>query len=97
MPRRKQTAAEYIERNATFVPLVLGDMVEHLGNALQEWSGAVEAVRRGDLDRALEHVVNVGINADIPLKVGGGEIRVITNRAGALLEVELPDDEEPAP
>jgi hypothetical protein len=47
-------------------------------------------MRRGDLDRALEHVVNVGIEADIPLKVGRSEIREITERAGNLLDELLP-------
>jgi DNA-binding XRE family transcriptional regulator len=34
------------------------------------WSGAIEAIRRGE---ALEHVVNVGIEADIPLKVAAAK------------------------
>jgi hypothetical protein len=93
MPRRKLTAAEYIDKNDTLVPLILGDMIEHLRRAVQEWSGAVEAMRRGDLDKAREHVVNVGIEADIPLKVGRSEIREITERAGNLLDELLPDDE----
>lgn len=94
MPRRKKTAAEYVEYNAALVPLILGDMIEHLGTALQEWSNAVWAMDRGDLDKALTHVVNVGINVDIPLKVGRREIRAITDRAGDLLERLLPDDDE---
>jgi hypothetical protein len=34
MPRRKKTAAEYIEEQALFVPFVLGDLIEHFGDAL---------------------------------------------------------------
>lgn len=94
MARRKRTAAEFIERYALFVPLVLGDMTEHLGKAAQEWSSAVEAARRGDLDKALTHVVEVGILIDIPLRVGRSELRSITERAGNRLDAELPDDEE---
>ena len=94
MPRRKPTPAEYIESQALLVPLILGDMIEHLGAAAQAWSSAVWAIRRGDLDKALEHVVAVGIEADIPLKVGRSEIRTITERAGGLIDAELPDEED---
>jgi hypothetical protein len=94
MARRKQTAAEFIEGYAQFVPLVLGDMIEHLGQAAQEWSLAVEAAHRGDLDGALKHVVEVEIAVDIPLRVGRSELRSITDRAGKRLDAELPDDDE---
>jgi hypothetical protein len=96
MASRKKTAAEFIEANALFVPLVLGDMIEHLGQAAQEWSQAVSAARSGDLDRALKHVVEVEIAVDVPLRVGRSEIRSIANRAGVKLDYELPDDETPA-
>jgi hypothetical protein len=94
MARRKKSAAEFIEGYALFVPLVLGDMTEHLGKAAQEWSLAVEAARRGDLDKALTHVVEVGIAVDVPLRVGRSELRSITERAGNRLDAELPDDDE---
>lgn len=94
MARRKQTAAEFIEENALLVPGILGDIVEHLGHAAQEWSKAVWAVRNGDLDKALTHVVEVGIAVDIPLQVGRAELRSITERAGDRLDSELPDDDQ---
>ena len=94
MPRRKMTAAEYIEENALVVPAILGDMIEHLGQAAQEWSSAVWAARAGDLDKALTHVVEVGIAVDVPLQVGRSELRSICDRAGKRLEAELPDDED---
>jgi hypothetical protein len=93
MARRKQTAAEYIEENALLVPLILGDMIEHLGHAAQDWSQAVWAARAGDLDQALTHVVEVGIAVDVPLRVGRAELRSIAERAGNRLDAELPDDE----
>jgi hypothetical protein len=93
MARRKQTAAEYIEANALLVPLILGDMIEHLGHAAQEWSQAVWAARAGDFDQALTHVVEVGIAVDVPLRVGRSELRSISERAGNLLEAELPDED----
>lgn len=93
MARRKTTAVEFIEANALVVPLIIGDMIEHLGHASQEWSLAVWAARKGDLDTALTHVVNVGIDIDIPLKVGRSEIRSMTERAGSRLDAELPDDD----
>jgi hypothetical protein len=94
MGRRKLTGAEYIERQALLMPLIIGDMIEHLGSALQSWSNAVEAARRGDLDRALTEVVEVQIACDIPLKVGRGEIRTMMDRAGRLLDLELPDTDD---
>lgn len=74
--------------------MVLGDMIEHLARAIQEWSSAIDSMRRGDLDTTLEHVVNAGIEVDI-VKVGRSEIREITERAGNLLDELLPDDDEP--
>jgi hypothetical protein len=94
MTRRKQTVAEYVENQALLVPLILGDMIEHLGAATIAWSEAVDAVRRGDLDKALDHVVAVEIAADVPIRVGRSEIRSITRRAGELLDAELPDEDE---
>jgi hypothetical protein len=94
MVRRKETGAEYIERHALVIPLILGDMIEHLGAATQAWTQAVEAARSGDLDRALKEVVDVEIGVDIPLRVGRAEIRSMMERAGNLLDSELPDDDE---
>lgn len=94
MARRKQTAAEYIEANALLVPLILGDLIEHLGHAAQEWSLAVWAARAGELDKALTHVVEVGIAVGVPLQVGRSELRSISERAGNRLDAELPDDDE---
>jgi hypothetical protein len=91
--RRKTTGAEFIEANALAVPVIIGDLIEHLGKAAQEWSLAVWAARKGDLDAALTHVVNVEIDTDIPLRVGRSSIRSITERAGNRLDAELPDDE----
>ena len=93
MAKKRQTAAEYIEANAMLVPMILGDMAEHLGQAAQEWSQAVWAARAGDLDKALTHVVEVGIAVDVPLRVGRSELRAITERAGSRLDSELPDDD----
>lgn len=93
MSRRKTSAAEFIEANALLVPLIIGDMIEHLGHAAQEWSLVVWAARRGDLDAALTHVVNVEIDTDIPLRVGRSGIRSITKRVGNRLDAELPDDD----
>jgi hypothetical protein len=91
--KKRQTAAEYIEANAMLVPMILGDMAEHLGKATQEWSSAVWAARSGDLDKALTHVVEVGIAVDIPLRVGRSELRSTTERAGSRLDAELPDED----
>ena len=96
MSRRKLTAAEYVEENALLVPAILGDMVEHLGAAIQHWSQAVWAIRAGDPDRALTGVVEFEIAVDI-LKVGRAELHAIAERASRLLDAELPDDDEDPP
>jgi hypothetical protein len=62
--------------------------------ALIEWSYAVWAARSGDLDKALEHVVQVRIEVDVPLRVGRSELRSITTGGGNRLDAELPDDED---
>ena len=97
MAKRKATAAEYIEAKALLVPLILGDMIEHLGEAAQAWSNAVWAARSGDLDKALTHVVEVEIAVDVPLRVGRSELRSIAERAGNRLDIELPDEEKGDP
>ena len=94
MARRKQTAAEFIDANALYVPFVIGDLMEHLGRAAQQWSQAVYAAREGDLEKALQFVVDVDIDIDIPLKVGRSGLHSITERASRLLDGELPDDDE---
>ena len=95
MARRKVTAAEYIHEQ-TLVPFgILGDLVEHLGQAAQAWSAAVQAAEAGDLDRALTYVVEFDIAIDIPLRVGRAELHRLAERAANLLDAELPDDEEP--
>jgi hypothetical protein len=95
MARRKQTAAEYIEVNTLLVTLVLGEMIEELGLATQAWSQAVSAARSGDLENALKYIVDIGIAVDIPIRIGRRELRLICNRAGNLLDAELPDDDDP--
>ena len=95
MARRKQTAAEYIEANSLLVPFILGDLVEHLGHAAQQWSQAVWAARAGDLDKALTHIVEVGIAIDVPLRVSRSELRSISERSWNRLDAELPDDDDP--
>jgi hypothetical protein len=94
MARKRQTAAEYIEGNALLVPVILGDMAEHLGHAAQEWSLAVWAARDGKPEMAVKHIVEVAIAVDIPLKVGRSELRAITERAANRLDAELPDEED---
>ena len=94
MTRRKQSAAAFMDAHAAQVTLILGDMVEHLGEALVAWSQAVMAIEVGDYDTALARVVDVEIGCDVPLRVGRSEIKSITRRAANLLEAELPDDDD---
>ena len=93
MAKKRQTATEYIEANALLVPMILGDMAEHLGKAAQEWSLAVWAARSGDLDKALTHMVEVEVAVDVPLRVGRSEVRALAERAGKRLDAELPDED----
>lgn len=93
MARRKQTAAEYIEAKSFFVTYVLGDAIEQLGKVTQAWSTTVLAARTGDLDKALTHVADAGIQVDV-VRVCRSELRSVFERAGSLLDAELPDDDE---
>jgi hypothetical protein len=97
MARRRQTAAEFIEANALVVPAILADVEEHMAHATQEWSDAVEATRRGDLETALSEVIEADIDFDIPLRVGRSGLRAVTSRADKLPETELRDDEAEDP
>ncbi len=74
MPRRKQTATEYIEKHSLFVPFVLGDLIEHLGDAQQKWVSAIHAARKGDLAFAQTLIINAGIAIDIPMRVSRREL-----------------------
>jgi hypothetical protein len=76
-----------------YVPFVLGDLIEHLGDAAQRWSQAVHAVRDGDLDKALRFVVDVDVAINVPLRVGRSGLHSITERASRLLDAESHDDE----
>ena len=73
MAKKRQTAAEYIEANAMLVPMILGDMAEHLGKAAQEWSSAVWAARSGDLDKGPNACGRGGNRRGRPTP--GGQIR----------------------
>jgi hypothetical protein len=53
----------------------------------------VWAAQSGDLEKALTHVVEVGIAVDVPLRVGRSEIYAITERTGKRLDAELPDED----
>lgn len=93
MARRKQSSAEYIEAQGLLVPFILSEMIEHLGQASQAWSQAVWAARAGDLDKALEYVVEAQVAVDIPVTVGRKSVRAIVGRASNLLDAELPNDD----
>lgn len=94
MPRPKLSAAEYIERHATEVGVILAELAENAGKAGRAWMLAVEWARRGDLDRAMTAVVEADIALDIPVRLERQDSRRILQRALALLDEELPDDDD---
>lgn len=94
MSRRKMSAAEYIEDRSLFVPLIIGDLIQHLGEALEAWSRAVWAAEQGDLERAQKAIVEIDVTTKVPMKVVGAEIREIVAAAYKRLEAELPDDDD---
>jgi hypothetical protein len=91
--RKKQTAAEYIDEIATYVGMMLSELAENAGKANSTWMRAVDAARRGDLDRAATLIIEADIAVDIPVRIERQDIRRALLRARVLLERELPDDD----
>ena len=56
---------------------------------------AVEAARRGDLDRAEANIIEADVALDVPVRLERQDSRRIFQRALALLADELPDGDEP--
>jgi hypothetical protein len=71
--------------------IILGDMTEHLGSAIQNWNLAASAIR-GDPDRALTLLVETEIDLDIFVRTGVAEALRATRAATARLDRELPDE-----
>jgi hypothetical protein len=92
--RKKQTAAEYIDDIATYVGMMLSELAENAGRANSAWMRAVDAARRGDLDRAETLIIEADIAVDIPVRIERQDIRRAWHRALVLLDRELPDDDE---
>jgi hypothetical protein len=94
MLRRKPTAIEYLEEQALFVPFVIGDLIEHFGDALQKWTFGIDAARKGDWDRALTYLVEAEIAIDVPMRVSRQELKQVIGKASDLVDAELPEGDD---
>jgi hypothetical protein len=94
MPRKKLTAAEYLDSQDEVMRLILGEMVQHTANANVYWDAAQRLIAKNP-EAALTHLVDawIALNTFIPIERSDA-LRVV-NRTMALLDRELPDDEEP--
>ena len=94
--RKRQTAADYIERYDGEMQDILGELAEHADMIRTWWNLARDQVRE-DPDQALQHLVDAQIHLDIHVRierVGAlRRIRLASNR----LDAELPDDDEDLP
>jgi len=91
MPRRRQTAAEYIERRDAEMRIILGELAENAVRANLGWAAAVRAARL-DPDRALTELVEVEIALDIPVRIERADALRRIRAANRRLDRSRPDD-----
>lgn len=93
MVRSKMSAANYIERHATEVGVILAELAEHAGRAAAAWMLAVEAAKRDNLDRAESAIIEADVAMDVPVRLERHNSRRIFRKALELLAAELPDED----
>jgi hypothetical protein len=93
MGRSKVSAVDYIEQRSTYVGVILAELAEHAALANRAWLLAVEAARRGDLDRVETAIIEADIALDIPVRLERQDSRRVLRRALELVGREMPDDE----
>jgi hypothetical protein len=91
MTRRKASASAYIDETATYVGIMLAELAENASKANSAWMLAVDAARRGDLDRAQTLIIDADIALG-PVSLERQETRRVLRRALDLLDLELPDE-----
>ena len=96
MARRKLTAAEYIERYDGEMRVILGELAENAARANNHWTMAVDVVRRNP-ERALEELSEAWVALATSIKVERSDALKLIDRASALLDRELPDEDESQP
>jgi hypothetical protein len=91
MVRKKQTAAEYIDRHDGEMRVILGELAENAGEINMLWTLAVMQARQHP-EGALEKLIDAEIKLDIMVRIERSDalrtIHSAINRLGA----ELPDD-----
>ena len=96
MTREKAGAADFIAENATYVSLLLAELSESAGKAGRAWVLAVDAARRGDLDRAQTLIIEADIALDVPVRLERQDARRALRLALKRLDRELPDEDPDA-
>lgn len=93
MARKKQTAADYIERYDGEMRIILGELVEHAGRINMWWTFALDAARE-DPERALTNLIDAEIHLDIHVRIELSDSLRRIRSAIKRLDEELPDDED---
>ena len=93
MGRSKLSSVDYIDQQSTFVGVILAELAESAALANRAWLLAVEAARRGDLDRAETAIIEADIALDVPVRLKRQDSRRVLRRALQLLRREMPDGE----
>lgn len=95
MPRRKLTAAEYVERYDPEMRVIL-ELAENAARVNLQWANAAALVRRHP-DRALTELVDAATILEIVVRIERSDALRRISAASELLDAELPDDESGPP
>lgn len=93
MPKKKLTAADYLESRDHLMRIILGEMVQNAANANVHWDAAQRLIGQNP-DAALEHLAEAWVALDVPIRVERADAIRVLNRTMQLLDSELPDDDD---
>ena len=95
MARKKQTAADYIERHDDEMRIILGELAEHAGKINMWWTLAVRAAREHP-EQALTDLIDAEIHLDIHVRIELADSLRRIRSAISRLDAELPDPDDQA-
>jgi hypothetical protein len=95
MVRKKQTAADYIDRYDDEMRIILGELAEHAAKINMWWTFAVHAARKHP-EQALTHLIDAEIYLDIHVRIELADSLKRIRSAISRLDAELPDPDDQA-
>ncbi len=96
MSRKKQTAADYIERHDDVMRLILGEMVGYARQIDGWWASAHDVVRE-DPDAAIRLLIDAEIHLNTHVRIDLADSLRYIRAAIDRLDAELPDDPDESP